>query len=529
MKKSILILILSLSLIMGFSLGALTAPVTLQWNLATEPPTLDPALGTDTTSIWVIEQLFLGLTDYDDETMEVVPELATSWEVSEDGLVWAFHLRKDVYWTDGRPVTAHDIEYAVKRTCDPATASDYAYVLYIIKGAQEVNSGDVTDLDYIGVKAIDDYTIQFALNQPAGYFPAIAGMWVTRPVPRLAIEKYGIKWTEPENIVTNGPYLLTEWAHEDELIMEKNPDYFDADNVQIEVIHCVMVVEASTAMAMYEDGVLDSTGVPSEDIDRVKTDTDLSKELTIAPDLCTYYYGFNNTKPPMDNPLVRKAFSAAIDRQSLIDYVTKGNQTPATTFTCPGIFGHILPEEGVGIGYDPEAARKYLADAGYPGGEGLPEITLMFNTSEGHRKIAQAIQQMWKDVLGVTVNLTNQEWKVYLKTITEDAPQVYRLGWCADYPDANNWVLEVFHSTLSSNRIKWHNAEFDRVTEEAARESDPAKRLELYKRAEQILCEEEAAMAPIYFYTMVNVSKPYLQRTFAPMGGDHVKDWTITK
>ena len=529
MKKSILILILSLSLIMGFSLAALTAPVTLQWNLGTEPPTLDPALGTDTTSIWVIEQLFLGLTDYDDETMAVVPELATSWEVSEDGLVWAFHLRKDVYWTDGKPVTAHDIEYAVKRTCDPATASNYAYVLYIIKGAQEVNTGEITDLDYIGVKAIDDYTIQFALNQPAGYFPAIAGMWVTRPVPRWTIEKYGIKWTEPENIITNGPYLLTEWAHEDEIIMDKNPDYFEADNVQIEVIHCVMVVEASTAMAMYEDGVLDSTAVPSEDIDRIKTDTDLSKELTIAPDLCTYFYGFNNSKPPMDNPLVRKAFSAAIDRQSLIDYVTKGNQTPATTFTCPGIFGHVLPEEGVGIGYDPEAAKKYLADAGYPGGEGLPEITLMFNTSEGHRKIAQAIQQMWKDVLGVTVNLTNQEWKVYLATITPDAPQIYRLGWCADYPDANNWVLEVFHSTLSSNRIKWNNAEFDRVTEEAARESDPAKRLELYKRAEQILCEEEAAMAPIYFYTIVNVSKPYLQRTFAPMGGDHVKDWRITK
>lgn len=514
---------------MGFSLAALTAPVTLQWNLGTEPPTLDPALGQDTTSIWVIEQLFLGLTDYDDETMAVVPELATSWEVSEDGLVWAFHLRKDVYWTDGKPVTAHDIEYAVKRTCDPATASDYAYVLYIIKGAQEVNTGEITDLNYIGVKAIDDYTIQFALNHPAGYFPAIAGMWVTRPVPRWAIEKYGIKWTEPENIVTNGPYLLTEWAHEDEIIMDKNPDYFDADKVQIEKIHAVMIVEASTAMAMYEDGVLDSTAVPSEDIDRVKADSVLSKELIIAPDLCTYFYGFNNTKPPMDNRLVRKAFSAAIDRQSLIDYVTKGNQIPATTLTCPGIFGHVLPEEGVGIGYDPEAAKKYLADAGYPGGEGLPEITLMFNTSEGHRKIAQAIQQMWKDVLGVTVNLTNQEWKVYLATINEDAPQIYRMGWCADYPDANNWVLEVFHSTLSINSIKWNNAEFDRVTEEAARESDPAKRLELYKRAEQILCEEEAAIVPIYFYTMVNVTKPYLQRTFAPMGGDHVKDWRITK
>lgn len=529
MKKSILILILSLSLIMGFGLAAHSEPVTLYWNLGGEPPTLDPALGTDTTSILVLEQLFLGLTDFNDETMEVVPELATSWEVSEDGLVWAFHMRKDVYWTDGKPVTAHDIEYGVKRTCDPATASDYAYVLYIIKGAKEVNTGEITDLNHIGVKAIDDYTIQFALNQPAGYFPAIAGMWIARPVPKWTIEKYGEKWTEPENIVTNGPYLLTKWAHEDELIMEKNPDYFEADKVQIEKVHAVMVVEASTAMAMYEDGVLDSVEVPLVDMDRVKIDPVLSKELFIAPRLCTYYYGFNNTKPPMDNPLVRKAFSAAIDRQSLIDFVLKGEQRPATTFTAPGIFGHVLPSEGVGIGYDPEAARKYLADAGYPGGEGLPEITLMFNTSENHRNIAQTIQQMWKEVLGVEVNLTNQEWGVYLNTLNEDAPQIYRLGWCADYPDANNWVYEVFHSTDSNNRIKWHNAEFDRVTEEAARESDPAKRLELYKRAEQILCEEEAAMAPIYFYTFVRVSKPYLTRTYSSLAAEHFKDWTITK
>ena len=529
MKKSILILILSLSLIMGVSLVALTAPVTLEWNLGTEPPTLDPSLATDTTSVDVIEQLFLGLTDFDDATMAVIPELATSWEVSEDGLVWAFHLRKDVKWTDGTPVTAHDIEYAVKRTCDPATASDYAYVLYIIKGAKEVNTGEITDLNYIGVKAIDDYTIQFALNNPAGYFPAIAGMWIARPVPRWTIEKYGEKWTDPENIVTNGSYLLTKWAHEDEIILEKNPDYFGADDVQIERVHCVMIIEDSTAMAMYEDGKLDSIGAPLDDMDRIKSDPVLSKELFIAPRLCTYYYGFNNSKPPMDNPLVRKAFSAAIDRQSLIDYVLKGEQTPATTFTCPGIFGHVSPSEGIGIGFDPEAARKYLADAGYPEGKGLPEITLMFNTSEGHSKIAQAIQQMWKENLGVEVNVTNQEWGVYLKTVNTDAPQVYRMGWCADYPDANNWLYEVFHSTDSANPIKWHNAEYDRVTEEAAKESDPAKRLELYKRADQILCEEEAAIAPIYFYTFVAMTKPYLTRTYAPGGGEHFKDWRITK
>jgi len=533
MKKNILILTLSLILIIGISLTAFGAQKEVSWQCEAEPPSLDPCLATDNISINMCENLFLGLTDlaFDINTSETVikPELATSWEVSEDGLVWAFHMRKDVVWSDGKPVTAHDIEYAVRRTCDPATASNYAYVLYIIKGAKEVNTGEITDLSHIGVKAVDDYTVQFALNHPAGYFPSIAGMWVARPVPRWTIEKYGEKWSEAENIVTNGPYLLKEWKHEDEIVMVKNPDYYDADKVDIDVVHNVIIVETSTAMAMYEAGELDSTQCPLEDIDRVKADPVLSKEYVNMPDVVTYYYGFNNTKPPMDNPLVRKAFSAAINRQALIDFILKGGQLPATTFTCPGLFGHIAPAEGVGIGYDPEAAKKYLADAGYPGGEGLPEITLMFNTSEQHAKIAQAIQQMWKETLGVEVNLTNQEWGVYLDTLSEDAPQIFRLGWGADYADANNFVYEVFHSTDSDNRIKWSNAEFDRTVEQAAREIDPAKRYELYKRAEQILCEEEAAMAPIYYYTLNWMVKPRLQRTFSPLGGQHFDEWKIVE
>ena len=533
MKKNILILTLSLILIIGMSFSALGAQKEVSWLIGSEPPSLDPCLATDSISIDMVENLFLGLTDlaFDINTSTTVvnPELATSWESSEDGLVWVFHMRKDVVWSDGKPVTAHDIEYAVRRTCDPATASDYAYVLYIIKGAKEVNTGEITNLSHIGVKAVDDYTIQFTLNHPAGYFPSIAGMWIARPVPRWAIEKYGDKWTEPENIVTSGPYLLKEWKHEDEIVMVKNPDYYDADKVDIDVVRSVIITEDSTGMAMYEAGELDSTACPTEDVDRVKADPVLSKEYINIPDVSTYYYGFNNTKPPMDNPLVRKAFSAAINRQALIDFILKGGQTPATTFTCPGLFGHIAPAEGVGIGYDPEAAKKYLADAGYPGGEGLPEITLMFNTSEFHLKIAQVIQQMWKENLDVEVNLTNQEWKVYLETLTEDAPQIFRLGWGADYADANNFVYEVFHSTDSDNRIKWSNAEFDRTVEQAARESDPAKRYELYKRAEQILCEEEAAMAPIYYYTLNWMVKPRLQRTFSPLGGQHFDEWKIVE
>ena len=533
MKKNILILTLSLILLVGMSFSALGAQKEVSWLIGSEPPSLDPCLATDSISIDMVENLFLGLTDlaFDINTSETVikPELATSWEVSEDGLVWAFHMRKDVVWSDGKPVTAYDIEYAVRRTCDPATASDYAYVLYIIKGAKEVNNGEITDLSHIGVKAVDDYTIQFALNHPAGYFPSIAGMWVARPVPRWAIEKYGDKWTEPENIVTNGSYLLKEWKHEDEIVMVKNPDYYDADKVDIDVVRSVIIGEDSTGMAMYEAGELDSTPCPLEDVDRVKADPVLSKEYVNMPDVATYYYGFNNTKPPMDNPLVRKAFSAAINRQALIDFILKGGQTPATTFTAPGLFGHIPPAEGVGIGYDPEAAKKYLADAGYPGGKGLPEVTLMVNTSEAHQKIAQAIQQMWVETLGVEVNLTNQEWKVYLETLTEDAPQIFRLGWGADYADANNFVYEVFHSTDSDNNLKWSNAEFDRTVEQAARETDPAKRYELYKRAEQILCEEEAAMAPIYHYAIQWMVKPGLQRTFSPLGGEHFDEWKIVE
>ncbi|HER23638.1 MAG TPA: peptide ABC transporter substrate-binding protein [Candidatus Atribacteria bacterium] len=531
MKKNILILILSLILIIGMSLSVLGAQKEISWQIGSEPPSLDPCLATDSISIDMVENLFLGLTDlaYDINTSEttVMPELATDWEVSEDGLVWAFHMRKDVVWSDGKPVTAHDVEYAVRRTCDPATASDYAYVLYIIKGAKEVNTGEITDLSHIGVKAIDDYTIQFALNHPAGYFPSIAGMWVARPVPKWAIEKYGDSWTEAGKIVTNGPYLLKEWKHEDEIVMAKNPKFYDADKVDIDIIHSVIVVEDSTAMAMYEAGELDSTPCPLEDIDRVKADPVLSKEYVNMPDVCTYYYGFNTTKPPFDNALVRKAFSAAIDRQSLIDFVLKGGQSPATTFTCPGMFGHIPPSEGVGIPFNKEAARKYLADAGYPEGKGLPEITLMFNTSEAHGKIAQAIQQMWKENLGVDVNITNQEWAVYLKTTIEDPPQIWRMGWCADYADANNWVYENFHSTDSDNRVRWNNPEFDRVVEQAARESDPKKRYELYKRSEQILCEEVAAIAPIYFYTVSWMVKPHLYRTFSPLGGQHFNQWKI--
>ncbi len=514
----------------------------LNWNLGTEPPTLDPALATDSVSVQCDEALFLGLTDFEDTTdAAVVPEIATKWSVSEDGLTWTFEMRKDVWWVHYDPqtqkaekkrlVNAHDVAYGVKRTVDPATASDYAYMSYIIKNAEAVNTGESTDLDSIGVRAVDDYTVEFTLKQPAGYFPAIASMWINRPVPREPIEEFGDLWTEPGNIWTNGPYCLDTWEHDNRMVFVKNPHYYDAGTVSIERVNCVMVVEDSTAFAMYEAGELDVQNPPLEDMDRIKADPVLSKELYIGPRLCSYYYGFNVTKPPLDNVLVRKALSYAIDRQKLVDTVTKGGQIPAWSFACPGIFGNVADRQDFpGITFDPDAARKLLAEAGYPNGEGFPEITVMFNTHEAHQKIAEFVQAQWKEHLGVNLKLTNQEFKVYLNTLVEDAPQVYRHGWCTDYPDQNNWLLEVFHPTKSSNRSKWSGPaadEFARLVEQAAIESEPEARKELYFEAEKLLCVDEAVIAPIYYYTFVVCNKPYVERTYQLVGGQHWEKWKI--
>jgi len=538
--------------------------VTLNWNLGAEPPQVDPALSTDTTSVQVDEMLFLGLTDFDDETSEVIPELATEWSVSSDGLVWTFKMRNDVPWVqydpgtkeativtdeDGNPrmVNAHDVEYAVKRTLDPKTASDYAYVLYIIKNAMAVNTAEEEDLDTIGVKAVDDFTVEFTLENPAGYFPGIASMWVARPVYAPAVDEWGARWVEPGYIVTNGPYLMDEWVHFDTMVFVKNPHYYDAASVQIERVEAVMIVESSTAFAMYENNELDVTGPPLEEMDRIKSDPVLGEELYIAPALCTYYYGFTNNKPPFDNVLVRKAFSAAIDRQSLIDNVIKGGQLPANTFAPKGIFGNAASDPSIApwaldAELGKEMAKQWLAEAGYPNGEGFPVVTLMHNTSEGHRSIAEAIQAMWRDTLNVEVEVTNQEWGVYLTTVDnstplEDMPHIWRLGWCADYADENNWLHEVFNNQEGSNDLRRgcldetctevEELEFDKITKQAGMEQDPAKRAELYKQAEKILSEEEAAYAPIYYYTTVVVNKPWLTRTYQALGGQHWDKWTL--
>lgn len=545
--------------------------VVAQWNLGYDPPSLDPSLATDSVSLDVIENLFLGLTSFDVDG-NVEPELAKDWNASEDGLVYTFNMRDDALWASYTPsggvveigpVTADDIVSGVKRACNPDTASDYAYVDYIIKGCEDWNTADTTTLspeelqvlmDGVGVTAVDSYTVRFDINSPASDFPAIAGMAVNRPLPQATIDQYGDTWTEAGKIVTNGPYFLANWFHFDSLVLEKNPYWYgwaDAPG-NIDRVESFMIADASTSFSMYESGELDTAKVPLPDIDSVRNDPVLSQEMTITSDGCTYYYGFTAIKPPVDNVLVRKALSAAIDRKSLVN---DGGQIPANTFAPSMIFGNAaedpdiaawaLTEEQGGTGYAAavEQAQAWLAEAGYPNGEGFPVITIMHNTSEIHTQIAQAIKSMWKEALGIEVNVENQEWRVYLDTIQgdtplEERPHVYRLAWCAyGYADENSWVHEVFNTDVGPNYNSWEavataplgpNGEsFNELTRAALLSQDTEERKALYKAAEKILTEDGAGIAPIYYYTVVNVVKPYLERTFFSVGGQRFDTWVL--
>jgi oligopeptide transport system substrate-binding protein len=532
-------------------------------------PTIDPSLSTDTSSVQIVEETTVGLTRLNNVTTATEPGMATSWDVANnaDGTqTITFHLRNDVPWVRYNPdsgkvekvkdcsgkdrmVTAGDFAYGTVRTVDPATASDYAYVLgFALVGANDFNAGNTTDPSTVGVKAVDDQTVEMTFNQSAAYNTQIAGMWVAHAEPKWLIEgddcttAAGDKWTEPGNFEGYGPYTLKDWVHDSTITIIANPYWPGTDAVPVPKIGEVTfhMLADSAAMADYESGNLDQSPVPLPDMDRVNADPTLSKELHIAPSMCTYYYGFNTQAPVVSDQRVRLALSEAVDRQSLIDNVLKGGQEPAQWFARPGLAGAptIQDHPDLGVKYDPTDAKaqlqSYLDETGQTADQ--LDITLMYNTSEGHQKIAEAIQQMWADTLGINVKVVNQEWQVYLKTLQgADTPQIWRLGWCMDYPDANNFDKEAVGFGGSSNPdgvagLAWKDDNYEQLVTQAAQESDPAKRVDLYAQAEEILVKTDAVMIPIYWYTAVDVTKPYITRTYSVVGGQqHFEFWDVNK
>jgi oligopeptide transport system substrate-binding protein len=469
-------------------------------NLGTEPPSLDWSLATDHVSFNVISNLMVGLTEFDKD-LKPAPVIAKSWDFQDGGKKIVFHLRDDVQWSDGKKVRAQDFEYSWKRLLNPKTASQYAYILFDVANAQEYNEGKVKEASSVGVQAPDDQTLIVTLRHPASYFLAITTFEVTYPQRQDIIEKFDTRWTEPGNIVTNGPFRLQTWRHENQIELSANPTFFRG-KPSLENVTMYMVNEKTTAVTMFEQGNLDfidDHSIPPLDKPR------LSKlpGYKLVPQLRGEYYSFAVDRKPFDNPQVRKAFAMAIDRD-VLPKILQGGQTPATSWVPPGMLAH-NPE--IGLKFNPDEARRLLKEAGYPDGKGLPPIVLGYNTDEEKKLVAEAIQSMWQKHLGVVVQIENQEWKVFLKKLQNDPFPVFRSGWGADYPDPDNF-MKLFTSNSGNNHGRWKNPRYDQLLELAARELDPKKRTQIYDEAQKILSETDAAIVPLYWKAEATILNP---------------------
>jgi len=468
--------------------------------ISNEPPTLDWSLATDSVSFDILTNIMEGLTQYD-SNMEPVPAIAKRWERSNNGKVITYYLRDDVFWTDGKPVTAYDFEYSWKRLLNPATAAQYAYFLFDLENAQEFNSGEVSDPSKVGVTAISDLVLEVRLKKPVVYFPSITTFMVTFPQRRDVIEKFSDHWTDPENIVTNGPFKLSGWEHEYKLTLTANENFYEGRPL-LDTVLAYVVREKTTALTLYETGELDMVELPPVAIPHFKE----NKEYKNLSQLRGYYYGINVIKPPFDNPLVRRAFAHSIDR-SRLPLLLKGGEIPSSSWIPKGMFGY-NPE--IGAKFNPVMAQKLLTKAGYPDGKGFPNTTAMYNTNDTNRLIGEFLQAQWKEHLNVDIQLESQEWKVFLNRLQVDPPQIFRLGWGADFPDPDNF-MNLFISKSGNNRLKWSNPRYDELVASGATLVNPEKRQQVYDEAQRILTEIDTAMIPLFVATQNLLIKPYVE------------------
>ncbi len=476
-------------------------------NNTAEPESLDPGVVTGVPEHRIISNLFEGLTTTDPKDLSPRPGMAASWTVSKDGLVYSFKLR-EARWTDGKPVTAHDFVYAWERVLNPKMGAKYAQQLFYVKNGEDYNKGRITDFSQVGVKAPDDRTLQVTLRCPTAYFLDLTSFYTLYPVPRWAIEAHGKDWVKPGKIVSNGPFRLVSWVPQKDLILEKNPQHWDAAMVKLQKVVFLPTDDINTAYKQFLAG--DSDWIPT--VPPAQTDAARNRpEYYVSPYLGTYYFRFNITKPPMNDLRVRKALSMAVDRESLTKYVTKAGEIPSSTFVPAGMRGY----EGVrGLGFDLNAAKKLMAEAGYPNGKGFPKVELLYNTNEVHRVITQAVQQMWKDSLVIQVELVNVEWKVYLARQSSLDYQVSRAGWIGDYADPNTF-LDMWITGGGNNQTGWSHKRYDELVSQAACKIVNEKdRMRALQEAEKILVADEVPIMPLYTY----VNKGMLNR--------RVKGWS---
>ncbi|BET65622.1 ABC transporter substrate-binding protein [Opitutales bacterium ASA1] len=476
-----------------------------------EPADLDPQIITSIQDFHIVMALFEGLMGYHPETAKPVPVQAERWDVSADGRVYTFHLRPDLRWSNGDPVTAHDYLYSYRRMLTPSLGAEYAYMHFVVVGAEAYARGDTTDFSTVGYEALDDRTLRITLREPTPYFLGLLAHSSWYPVHPATVEAHdggarrGTRWTRVENIVTNGPFVLKDWRPNQFIEVRRNPLHWEAAGVRLQAIRFYPIESADTEERAFRSGQLHVTAsIPISKLDVYRRES--PELLHVHPILATYIYRFNTRRPPLDDVRVRKALALAIDREAIVERVTRGGQLPAYRFTPPGAGGH---DSSARLEGTLEDARRLLAEAGFPEGRGFPSLQLLYNTNEGHRQIAEAVQQMWRVALGIDVGLYNQEAKVYTDTMRNGDYDIARYAWVGDYNDPNTF-LDMMVTDGGNNQTGWSNAEFDRLLAEAGRAADEATRFALFDRAEQLLMNE-VPFAPVYFYTRNNLRLPMVK------------------
>ncbi|WP_346870980.1 peptide ABC transporter substrate-binding protein [Clostridium sp. UBA5119] len=508
------------------------------YNLGADPKTIDPQLNSAVDGSTIIHNAFEGLMR-EDENSQIVSGTAEKYEVSDDGTVYTFHIRKDAKWSDGKPVVAGDFEYAWKRALNPEVAAEYAYQLFYIKnGAAYYNQEKVEDkvatAEDVGVKAIDDNTLEVTLEAPVPYFLSLAAFPTYFPVRKDIIEGNEEKWTlKPDTYISNGPFKMSEWKEKESITFVKNENYWDAKNVKLETLEVKLIDDQITYLNAFKSGEIDVIESPPQAEIPTLLDEGTAK---IYPYLGTYFYVINVSDKAKDvdpkaaealsNPKFRKALSLAIDRQLIVDKVAQGGQAPATSYVPAGILDSIGKEfqkDYSSKGANIEEAKKLLAEAGYPNGEGAPTITFTFNTDQGHQNIAQAVQDMWKTNLGINVELKNEEWAVFQDTRNNFQYSMARHGWIADYNDPMTF-LDMWTTGNGQNNAGYSNKEYDKLIAQAKVELDDAKRTELLHKAEDILMDESPIL-PLYYYTNVLCIDKNVKGTYkSPLGQMEFRD-----
>ncbi len=530
MKKLIAI---ALVLIMAFSVFGCTTSTEdfeIAVNFASEPNTIDPALNSAVDGAVMINHIFEGLYKWvDDGSGNATLALGQAKEVTPnaDKTVYTVKLRDDIKWSDGKDVIAADFVYAWQRLVDPNTAADYCYMADIILNANEIMAGEM-DKSELGVKAIDEKTLEITLHTACPYFEEIMAFPALMPIRSDIIEQYGDQWTfSPETYIGNGQYKMAEWSHNEFIKLVPSETYYDVDKLGPKVIKFALMDDTNAIYAAYRSGSLNFIQeVPVDEIPGLLS----SGELKVHPYLGTYYCCFNTSKAPFDDVRVREAFSLVIDRNYIVENVTKTGQKPATAFVPSGISdapGAKDDFRAVGGDYMDVSAEKYqencerarqlLAEAGYPNGEGFPIVEYLYNTSDNHRLIGEALQNMWQTELGVTVNLVNQEWNTFLDTRKNGDYSIARNGWIADYNDPMSF-LDMWLTGGGNNDAQYSNPDYDALIMQAKSTSDLAERMSLMHQAEDILMGQDVVHAAIYFYTDKYMSQGIKGMYFTPLG-----------